>query len=340
MEPGSSEAAGGVATRHFGSITTAIWDDEDWWELDGEQQRVYLMLVTQKDITSVGTLPLTLKRWASSTRGCTIEGLSNTLQELADAFYIIVDWRRELLLVRSFVRWDKGYNNEKRLKSIQSTALTVTNQEMAGVLAHELNRLKVKHEITARPIDALSMGHPEVIGASSEVVSEERKEPDGRGIEGASKPTGSGYVSSYLPEPEPEPFSGTGNREPEHADVPSAAAAAAPRKGTRIPDQFFITDQMHEWAAGEVPGLDLNWYTRKFVDHWRSTTRNATKLDWTRTWQNWMRSEFEKPNHRRVNGRASPPRQSTTDQRVADTLALREKYLAQEQAQERLEIEA
>lgn len=275
--------------RHYGSIATTIWEDEDWWELTGEQQRVYLMLVTQPDISPVGILPMTLKRWANSTKGCTIEGLSETLRELSDAAYVVIDWRRETLLVRSFVRWDKGYTNAKRLTAIQSNAATVGSKILGGVLAHELNRLKVAHSIKHPPIDALSMGHPSPIDESSIHA-------------------GSGYVSSNVPEPEPEPKPGTGNREPEHADEASAAAVAAPKRGTRIPDQFFITDRMREWAADEVPDLDLSWYTRKFVDHWRSTTRNATKLDWVATWQNWMRSEFEKPNHRRINGRASPSR--------------------------------
>jgi len=86
-------------TRQFATTATSVWDDEDWWELDGEQQRVFIMLYTQKDITAAGTLPLTLGRWANSTKGCTIEGLSQALRELSDAHYVVVDWRRELLLV-------------------------------------------------------------------------------------------------------------------------------------------------------------------------------------------------------------------------------------------------
>jgi hypothetical protein len=309
--------------RHFGSITTTIWDDEDWWALTGEQQRCYLMLITQGDISPVGTLPMTLKRWANSTRGCDIDGLSETLRQLSDAAYVVIDWQRETLLVRSFVRWDKGFTNSKRLIAIQSNAKAIGSKLIGGVLAHELNRLGISHEIRHPPIDALSMGH---------------RSP----IDDESIHAGSGYVSNYLPEPEPEPFPGTGSREPEPADGASAAAVAAPKRGTRIPDQFFITDKMREWADGEVPGLDLSWYTRKFVDHWRSSTRNATKLDWVATWQNWMRSEFEKPGHRRINGRASPPKPSTTDQRVGDALALRERYLAEEQTnqQRSREIEA
>lgn len=206
--------------RSYGSIATAIWHDEDFWELTGEQQRVYLMLVTQADISPAGVLPLTLNRWASNTRGCTPEALSETLRGLSDALYVVIDWRREVLLVRSFVRWDKGYSNEKRLKAIQSAAIAVGSRELSGVLAHELNRLDIAHDIKAPPVDVRSMSHgrgidgasmvnpapfsapdePEIDGSHASPI-----EPDGRGIDRASKPAGSGYVSSYFPEPEPEP---------------------------------------------------------------------------------------------------------------------------------------
>ena len=274
--------------RQFGTTATSVWDDPDWWELTGEQQRVYLMLTTQKDITPAGTLPLTLGRWASSTKGCTIEGLSKTLRELADAAYIVVDWRRELLLIRSFVRWDRGFTNEKRLRAIQAAAKAVGPAELAGVLAFELDRLGIEHGIAAPPIDAKAKGHRSPIDAES--------------ID-----AGSGYVSSNVPEPEPDPFSGTGNREPQPADVASVAPAkAASPRAKRIPDEFVITAPMRSWADQNVPGLDIDWCTDQFVDHWRSSGRNAAKTDWVAAWRRWMRDEHLKPNARRVQGRASP----------------------------------
>lgn len=275
--------------RQFGTTATSIWDDPDWWDLTGEQQRVYLMLTTQKDITPAGTLPLTLGRWASSTKGCTIEGLSETLRELSDAAYIVVDWRRELLLIRSFVRWDRGFTNEKRLRAIQSAAKAVGPAELAGVLAFELDRLGIPHGITVPPVDAKSKGHPGP-------------------IDGASIAAGSGYVSSNVPEPEPDPLSGTGNREPLPADEASAAPAkaAAPR-AQRVPKEFTITAPMRSWAQQNVPGLDIDWCTQQFVDYWAAKSgKDAIKLDWPATWRKWMRTEHENPNARRVQGRASP----------------------------------
>lgn len=77
----------------------------------------------------------------------------------------------------------------------------------------------------------------------------------------------------------------------------------APRKrGSRIPDPFIVTAEMRAWAAGEVPGLDVDTQTREFVDYWRGKSgKDATKLDWVATWRNWMRKA-----HRWQQGSSKP----------------------------------
>jgi hypothetical protein len=102
---------------------------------------------------------------------------------------------------------------------------------------------------------------------------------------------------------------------------------------------------MRSWAGEEVPGLDIDRVTAKFVDFWRGKSgRDATKLDWPATWRNWLRRDFEDHPPRNGNGRASPSgRVATSDQRVADGLDLARRLAereAREEQQQRLEIEA
>lgn len=315
-------------TRQFATTATSIWDDEDWWELTGEQQRVYLMLTQQKDITPAGTLPLTLGRWANSTKGCTIDALSQTLRELSDALYIVVDWRRELILIRSFVRWDRGYTNAKRLSAIQASAKAVGPKLLAGVLAHELNRLGIKHEITAEPIDVKAMPHRCPIDAPS--------------ID-----AGSGYVSNYLPEPEPEPFSGTGNQQ-SRAD--QSAIAATPQRA-RYPDDF---EEFWGFYPRKV-GKD------KALTAWRSAIKNRTTADEITDAARRMSQDPNLPEENFIphattwlnrGGWNDPPfaprnsgqRTPTADARVIDGLDLARRLAAEEaatdQANYRMEIEA
>ena len=68
---------------------------------------------------------------------------------------------------------------------------------------------------------------------------------------------------------------------------------------------------MREWAANRTPGVDVNSSTEKFVNYWRSKTRDATKLDWVATWHNWLISDLERV--------ASKP---TPEQRARQTMAL------------------
>ncbi len=82
--------------------------------------------------------------------------------------------------------------------------------------------------------------------------------------------------------------------------------AASPRKkGTRVPHPFLLTPEMKAWAAERKPGVDAVLETEKFVNHFRSASgRNATKLDWRLTWNNWiLNSKGETNGTNRQNGK-------------------------------------
>lgn len=79
----------------------------------------------------------------------------------------------------------------------------------------------------------------------------------------------------------------------------SAKKSGAAKRGTRIPEPFMLTNDMREWASNEVPTVDVDASTRRFVDYWRAETgAKATKLDWIATWRNWLRrdADSKKPN--------------------------------------------
>lgn len=126
-------------------------------------------------------------------------------------------------------------------------------------------------------------------------------------------------------------------------------------RGTRIPDDFPVTEPMREYAtryateASSLPVTDLfaSWLDRQhldFVDYWHEKPGQAgVKVDWLRAWQRWMRKQIDEAGERwraaPAGARASPgtdlaprgtPRPSTTDQRVGAALALAAEYDAQE----------
>lgn len=85
----------------------------------------------------------------------------------------------------------------------------------------------------------------------------------------------------------------------------STKSSSAPKRGTRIPEDFTITDEMRGYAqrfATEALGRKPDdrfgaWLDRKtldFTDYWNERSgQQAVKRDWKRAWQRWMRREIE-----------------------------------------------
>jgi hypothetical protein len=117
-------------------------------------------------------------------------------------------------------------------------------------------------------------------------------------------------------------------------------STTAAKRGTRIPEDFALTDAMREWGRENAPHVDGERETQKFINHFSSVPGSkGVKLNWERTWHNWILSaadRFQPPPTTSgafaptANG-PYPPRPSTTDQRVGAALDLAAKYRAMEQ---------
>lgn len=91
-----------------------------------------------------------------------------------------------------------------------------------------------------------------------------------------------------LAEADELPLSDQDTRSPT-ARAPSPNGTKKRRRGTRLPDDFTITDDMRSWAQTKAPHVDLGFETEKFVNHWQAASgQNATKLDWSAAWRNWI----------------------------------------------------
>jgi hypothetical protein len=84
-----------------------------------------------------------------------------------------------------------------------------------------------------------------------------------------------------------------------------------------------------EWARSQFPTLDLDAHTDHFVDYWMSKSgAGATKLDWDRTWKNWMRRVFS--DQRSRGSRAPATTKAAQNLRVVDVFAAAEQVATQE----------
>jgi hypothetical protein len=134
--------------RSYARLITAIWRNSEFRALDGGSQRVYMLLVTQPNISAAGTLPLTVRRWAEMATDTTVADINRALTVLAAGRFIGLDYSTEEVLVRSFVRWDGGYGNRKRLPVILAAAAEAVSPALRAMLAGEFARLGIPFAAT------------------------------------------------------------------------------------------------------------------------------------------------------------------------------------------------
>lgn len=131
----------------------------------------------------------------------------------------------------------------------------------------------------------------------------------------------------------PQQVEGFPSREASRKEAPLVKGRAPRSAATRVPDDFFPDEQMRDWYVTQQFGEAVNGPVEheKFMDYWRACPGvKGRKQDWPATWRNWMREAAERAGRRAgsalVPTSGAPYRPSTTDQRVAQGLALAAKY--------------
>lgn len=127
--------------RQYAQITTAIWRNEGFTALPHDEQWLYLLLNTQPDISAAGVLTLAVKRWSGRSANMTPAMINRLLDNLAAKRFLILDRDLDEVLVRSFIRWDRGYANPKRQPSIRDAIDAVESPAILAAIAGELGRL-------------------------------------------------------------------------------------------------------------------------------------------------------------------------------------------------------
>lgn len=127
--------------RRHAQIFTRIWDDEDFVSLPPSEQRLYLLLVSQRNLNYAGVVPLTERRWARYSSQTGEQDIRDALDGLAHRRYVVVDTQTQELLVRSFVRNDEVWKQPKLLTLALREALDTTSQELRSALSAELHRV-------------------------------------------------------------------------------------------------------------------------------------------------------------------------------------------------------
>ena len=70
------------------------------------------------------------------------------------------------------------------------------------------------------------------------------------------------------------------------------------QRGSRLTQDWVLTNPMDQWAKQERPDLDVRQVAEQFKDYWIAQAgQKGVKLDWDATWRNWIRNtKAVKPN--------------------------------------------
>lgn len=291
-------------------ISVEIWDDPQFLALSPAAQRMFMFLLSQRDLAHTGVLPLRDRRWAKSAAGMTLGDVESALKELAEARFVVVDEDAMELLIRSFMRGDKVYRQPQVMRAARDQLAMVTSQQIRAELAVELRRIAQfagLHEASAQTIASMleSLGHP----AHDPAGHPARTLPEGS-TQGDQLRPGERGEQSVLPvgdSPSPDPRSS----DPDPRTTTSSSSARETRgttsRGTRLPENFGISSKLRAWAIEEVPGFDVDREHMRFRDYWRAKPgKDGTKVDWDATWRNWMRKAADDRGSAGHGGRTSP----------------------------------
>ena len=105
--------------RSYAALYTSIWQDADFAALTSDAQRVYLLALSQPNISYCGVVPYTAKRWARLAKNTTPRTITKALDELIAAGFVILDAETEELFVRSYVKHNGVLRQPQLVKAME-----------------------------------------------------------------------------------------------------------------------------------------------------------------------------------------------------------------------------
>lgn len=292
--------------REYGAFYYSAWNDHEFRMLPDPAQALYMKLVVHPSLSWAGVGDWRPGRIATMSQGMDAADVRLVANCLIARHYIVVDDDTEEFLIRTYIKHDGIMRHAKLCVSMANAFGAVGSNTIRMILSDELHKLRE--------------AEPDAVGWKREAVLQCLETPrlDAHTMAVPSDPFSSGFrygfsnsfssaVSSQdalidpcvkesvkecpTPAPAPAPLAPA----PEGAPAPQTTAP----NGARITENWTPTERLLAWAAENTPDIDLDVQTDNFRDYWLSKSgKDATKLDWGRTWQRWMRTEQERASRR------------------------------------------
>lgn len=292
----------------YSKIYKRIWSDPDFIALDARSQQLFFLLLSYPTRNYAGVIPLTIRRWAACTRDGTPENVTEAINALAEAGFVLVDWDTEEGLIRTYIRNDEVYRQPNLMKRALQDVLATSSRVLGAALAFELRNLPAHKNDDHTLAIAKSLVVPVVEGFTegfaegymeglSEGIAEPIPEPPGVGVGKKPAPTPT-PTPAPVPIPPNPPSGGAARQLAVVEDKPIVKAAL---KGHRLAPDWVPSDSIKEDLRQKYPGLKLGLILEEFRDYWLAIPgQRGHKLDWDRTFRNRVREMAGVPRFQRA----------------------------------------
>ena len=128
--------------RDRANIRVDIWADQDFRDLTGEAQRLYMQLLTHPTLNYAGVAEWRPGRLAAMASDLTAASIERAGAELGARFFIVVDEQTEEVLVRSYVKHDGLLKQPKMVVSMTNAYAAIASKLIRNVIAFEVQKLR------------------------------------------------------------------------------------------------------------------------------------------------------------------------------------------------------
>ncbi|MGH3760277.1 hypothetical protein [Actinophytocola sp.] len=238
--------------RDHARVELSIWDDPDFVVLSGEAQRLYLFLLSQRDLSYAGLVPMRLRRWAGRSATATVDAVTAALAELDAARFVVCDHDTEEVLVRSLIRRDGIYKQPNVLAAALREAFEISSPVLRRALVDELLRLPAEVTGPAPELaaSALLAGAGDLPPAVKAALTG-RRPARGRPVEPAVPAPDRGENSSGNPSVNPS-GKALGEGRGERGERPPASVDQ--QVGVRAPARAYTREEIPPAVRPEAPG--------------------------------------------------------------------------------------
>lgn len=124
--------------RREARVQASIWSDEDFKALPCSAQRLYLLLLSQPDLSYCGVLAYRPKRWTLMASDSTVRAIEVAVKELERTRFIVVDHDAGEVWVRTFIAHNKVLSSPNLIRAMAHDFTSIQSEPIRSALVEGL----------------------------------------------------------------------------------------------------------------------------------------------------------------------------------------------------------